>query len=66
MRNREAHWISTEVCGDLAESSYSGAPGTAPDCSGLRSEWEVREWRQLAWTVFQDVWPRMERDMVVT
>lgn len=34
------------------EESFSGAVGTATDCSGLRSEWEVRGWRQLAWAFF--------------
>ena len=43
VRNREASWIQQKVVGDLGESSFSGAMGTAPDCSGLRSEWEVRE-----------------------
>ena len=41
VRNREASWIQQKVVGDLGESSFSGAMGTAPDCSGLRSEWEV-------------------------
>lgn len=43
--------------GDLVES-FSGAVGTATDCSGLRREWELRGWRQLAWVFFQAVWPR--------
>ena len=58
MRNREASWIQQKVVGDLGESSFSGAMGTAPDCSGLRSEWEVREWRQLAWTFFSRCWAK--------
>lgn len=29
-----------------------------PDCSGLKSEWEVRKRRQQMWTPFREIWMR--------
>lgn len=50
------HTGFSRACGDLVESSVSGASGTAPDCSALKSE---RVGGDGVETAGMDIFPKM-------